>query len=146
MAESATLSITKQFSITVGDDEYKMDAGSTVTAIGNAVKRQVTVPTASEVELLKIGASVAAGTLTDAKFCIIYNVDDTNTCRVRVEDTSGHTADFKLESGQAFDLYNTKINVSETGAAFASYSDWDTISAQFDVADGELIIFAGESC
>jgi len=145
MANSATLSITKQYSITLGTDEYKLDAGSTVTAVANVTKRQVTVPTASEKDILSVDTTgIAPGTLTDLTALIVVNIDTTNTCRLRVADTGGFTFDVKLQPGQSFDLYNTKLSVHATEGAFSAYSDINTVSAQFDTADGELIVFAGE--
>ncbi len=143
----ATLSITKQYYVTLDSGkEFKLDSSSLVTNLGEVMEREVKVPTASEVTLILIGAAIAAGQLTDIKFFVIVNEDDTNTCRVRLEDTGGHTIDVLLQPGQSWDVYNTKINASETGAAFASFSDIDTISAQFDTADGIVSIMAGESC
>ena len=146
MADSATLSITHQLSITIGEDEYKLDSSATITGVGNAVKRQVTVPTASEVDLLKVAATVAEGTLTDISFLVVQNVDDTNFCRLRVAEAGGETYDVKIPAGLYHVLWNTKINSEDAEGAFAAFSDWDMIAAQFDTADGELIIFAGEPC
>jgi len=143
----ATLSIEKKYSITLDSGrEFILDAGGSVSNVGEVAQREFKVPTGSEVEVLTIGATVGAGQLTDLKFMVLVNQDDTNTCRIRLKDTGGDTADFNLQPGQAFDVYNTDLNVSESAAAFASFSTIDTISAQFDTADGILGVYAGEAC
>ena len=143
----ASLVITKQYNITLDSgEEYKLDASSSVNNVGEATKRDFKIPTASEVTILLVGASVAAGQLTDLKYFVVHNTDTTNWVRIRLEDTSGHTADFRLEPGQAMDIFNENISVSETGAAFSSFSDIDTISAQADSSDVVISTFAGEAC
>lgn len=146
MALSEPITIAFNATILLGTDEYKMEIAQTITGIGNVVKRQVTVPFGSEVDLLEVGAAVGPGGLTDISFLIIQNTNATNFCRVRIADTGAHTVDHRLDAGAFMILTNTKINVSATEGAFAVFTDWDTVSAQFDTADGELIIFAGEPC
>lgn len=143
----AQLSIIKNYTITLDSgEEYKMDANSTVDNVGEVLKRDVKVPTASEVTLLLVGAAVAAGQLTDVKFFVVQNNNTTNFVRIRIEDTSGDTYDIRLEPKQSMDLFNTKLSVSESGASFSAFADFDTISAQADTADVNVTIFAGEPC
>jgi hypothetical protein len=125
---------------------YTLDAGSTTQNIGEVIQRDTKVPFASEVTLLLIGAAIAAGQLTDIKAFIIKNVDDVNFVRIRFEDTGGHTVDHKLLPGDTYTVYNTQVSVSETGAAFASWSTIDTISAQADTGDVSVSILAAEPC
>jgi hypothetical protein len=142
----ATLSIENKFSVTLDSGtSYAVDLGGTVTNVGEVINRELEVPI-TEVTLLNIGATVAAGTLTDIKFCVIKNLDDTNFIRVRLEDTSGHTSDHKIAAGDYIVVFNTKLSVSETGAAFSAFSDIDTISAQADTSPCLVAVFAGESC
>ena len=142
----AVLSVTKQYSVTLDNGtEFSVDYSGTVSNVGEVINREMAIPT-SEVTLINIAAAVAAGTLTDLKFCFIKNFDATNFVRIRLEDTGGHTADLKLAPGESFDLFNTKINVSATGGAFASFSDIDTISAEADTASCIVGIFAGQPC
>lgn len=142
----AILSIENKYSVTLeSGTSYAVDLGGTVTNVGEVINREMAIPT-SEVTLLNVGAAVAAGTLTDIKFCVIKNLDDTNFIRVRLEDTSGHTSDHKIAAGDHLPIFNTKLNVSETGAAFASFSDIDTISAQADTSECLIALFAGQSC
>lgn len=142
----AQLVVEKRYSITLDSGEaYNMDANSTVENVGEAVKRDVKVPT-SEVTILLIGAAPAAGQLTGIKFFVVQNNDTTNFAIIRLEDTGGHTVDLKLEPGQSMDLFNDKVSVDETGGAFSAFSDIDTISATADTADVVLTTFAGQSC
>ncbi len=142
----ATLQITKQFSITTDTGkEVALDASTTVENVGEVISRDVKVPT-SESTLLLVGAAVAAGQLTDIKFFTIHNTDQNNFIRLRLEDTGGATSDHKILAGSSMDFYNADLSVSETGAAFASFSTLDTISAEADTADVIVSILAGESC
>ena len=143
----ADLIITKQYEITLDSGKVvKLDAGTSVSNVGEVMDREVLVPTASEITLVLVGAARAAGQLTDIKFFVVKNLDTVNTVRIRVEDTSGHTYDELLEPGASKDIFNTNLSVSETGAAFSSYSTVDTISAQANVADVSVSIVAGEAC
>ena len=142
----ATLQITKQYSVTLDSGkEISLDASTTVENVGEVMSREVKVPT-SEVTTVLIGSPVAAGQLSDIKFCVIPNLDTDNFVRIRLEDTGGNTSDFKILPGKSLDIYNSDLSVSETGAAFVSFSTIDTISAQADTADVIISIMAGESC
>jgi len=145
---ASTLSVEKKYTITLDNNRgsYELDAGTTVTNVGEVIRRDTKVEFAAEATLVLVGALRAAGQLTDIKFFVIKNNDDTNFVRLRLEDTSGHTVDHKILPGDSFDVFNTKLSVSETGVAFASFSDIDTISAQADTADVNVSIFAGEPC
>lgn len=143
----ATLSVTKKYEITLDSGKVvKLDAGTSVSNVGEVMDREVLVPTASEITLVLVGAARAAGQLTDVKFFVIQNLDTVNTVRLRIEDTGAHTYDVLIEPGGSYDLYNTSLNVSETGVAFSSFSTVDTISAQANVADVLVSVVAGESC
>jgi len=143
----ATLTVDKQYGITLGSGrQFSLNASGAVNNVDEVISREAKVPSASQVTLVLIGALVAAGQMKDIKFCIIQNLDETNFIRLRLEDTGGHTVDIKLLPGDAFDVYNTKISVSETGAAFSGFSDIDTVSAQADTGDVNVAIFSGEPC
>ena len=142
----ATLTATKQYSIT--DDngtEFSVDFSGTVANVGEVINRTMLIP-ASEVTVINIAAAVAAGTLTDIKFLLLKNYDETNFVRIRLEDTGAMTADIKLAPGETFDLYNTKLSVHATGGAFSAFGDIDTVSAQADTAACKLGVFAGQPC
>lgn len=142
----ATLQIENKYSITLDDGtEYALDLGTTVTNVGEVISRNMLIPT-SEVTLINIAGTVAAGTLTDIKFCVIKNLDDTNFVRIRLEDTGALTSDHKILPGKFLVIFDTKLSVSETGASFAAFGDIDTISAEADTADCQIAIMAGEPC
>ena len=142
----ATLSIDNKYSVTLDSGtSYSVDLGDTITNIGEVINREMAIPT-SEVTVINIGATVAAGTLTDIKFCVIKNLDDTNFIRVRLEDTGALTSDHKLAAGDHLVIFNTKLSVHATGGAFAAFGDIDTISCQADTAECLISVLAGESC
>ena len=145
MPTTGVMTITKDYTVTIGTDETKVQAASTVT-LANVIKRLLTVPTASEVEIFNVAATVGAGTVTDMGIMLVQNRHATDTCRIRVSISGGLTFDIPLKAGQAFDLYSIEFNVSETEAAFVSYSNLETISAQFATTDGELLVVTGEDC
>lgn len=142
----ATLSIENKYSVTLDSGtRYAIDLGNSVTNVGEVINREMAVPT-SEVTLINVGATVAAGTLTDIKFCVIKNLDDTNFIRVRLEDTGAMTSDHKIAAGDHLVVFNTKLSVHATGGAFSAFGDIDTISAEADTAECLVAVFAGESC
>ncbi len=145
---ASTLSVEKKYTITLDNNRgsYELDAGTTVTNVGEVIRRDTKVEFAAESTLVLVGALRAAGQLTDIKFFVIKNNDDTNFITLSLKDTGGDTVYHKVLPGDSFDIYNTKLNVSETGVAFASFADIDTISAQADTGDVDVSIFAGEPC
>lgn len=141
------MTITKEFGVTLEDgSKFDLNASTQVTNVGEVIRRNVQVPTGSEVTLVLIGAAVAAGQLTDIKSLQLVNLDDTNFVRIRFEDTGAHTVDHKLLPGDAIEIYNTQISVSETGGAFSAFSTIDTVSAQADTGAVNVALFASEPC
>ena len=142
----AILNIENKLAVTLDSGtSYAVDLGGTVTNVGEVINIEMAVPI-TEVELIKIGATVGAGTLTDIKFCVIKNLDDTNFIRVRLEDTGAMTSDHKIAAGDSLTIFNTKLSVAATGGAFSAFGDIDTISAQADTSPCLVAVFAGESC
>lgn len=142
----ATFQVTKKYSVTLeSGKEISLDASSTVENIGEVIDRDVKIPV-TEATVLLIGAAIAAGQMTDVKLFVIHNTDQTNFITISLKDTGGSTVYHKLPAGQAFDIFNTKIDVSETGAAFSSFSDIDTISAQADTDPVIVTLISAESC
>lgn len=94
--------------------------------------RIMNIPTGSEVTVVQFASAVAAGTFIsgDMKYLQIINKDTVNYCRIRVKKNGGDTFDIKLDAGQPFIMSNVKETVSETAAAFATFEDADSISAQ----------------
>jgi len=142
----ATVTIENKVSVTLDSGtSYTLDAGTTVQSVGEVINREMLIPT-SEVTVINIGATVAAGTLTDIKFCVIKNLDATNFVRIRLEDTGALTSDHKLAPGDFITIFNTKLSVHATGGAFSAFGDIDTISAQADTAACQISVMAGEPC
>jgi hypothetical protein len=127
-------------SVTIGTTTYNLTVSESITLTDdNVVHQTLSVPT-SEVDLATIGAVGPAG-LSDLAFLLVVNRDGTNFIRLRLEDTGGHTADFKVPAGQSLMIKTKDINVSATGGAFASFSSIDTIAAQADTASCDVEIF-----
>lgn len=135
----ADLTNTNSSTVTINGTAYSIAVSETISLTDdNAVQQVVTVPT-SETQIAGVGA-VGAGSLADVKFGIIVNRDGTNFIRLRLADTSGHTADVKLLAGEYFVIHNRSLNVSTTEGAFSSFSSIDTISAQADTASCDVEI------
>ena len=141
---TGTLTIATTATLTIGTTEYNLSKSHDVVNVTNSANRRVTVPFASEVELIKIGASVAAGQLTKIDALYIINQDAVNFVRIRFEDTGAHTYDVKLKAGESHLIWSVDTNVSETGVAFAAFSSIDTIAAQADTADVDVEFLAVE--
>lgn len=137
----ADVTISNSATVTIGGTTYSIAVNETITLTDdNAVQQVVTVPT-SETQIAGVGA-IGAGSLTDVKYGVIVNRDGTNFVRVRLADTSGHTADFKLLAGEYFVIHNRELNVSTTEGAFSAFSDIDKIETQADTAacDVEILL------
>lgn len=139
-----TLTSTVQVSLTLGSTEYNLSSAASVVDVSAAVNQVVSVPFATEIEIFKVGATPGPGQLTNIDYIAIMNRNATNSCRIRIAKSGAETVDFKILPGDTKLLYTKDISVSETGVAFAAYVDIDTISARFDIADGELEYIAGQ--
>lgn len=143
----ANLSIEEKYTITLDNGRsYELDASTVITNVGEVIQRDTKVEFAAESTLITVGALRAAGQLTDIKFFVIKNNDETNFLRLRLEDTSGFTVDHVVLPRCSLKICDKRISVSETGAAWVSFSDIDTVSAQADTADVNVSIIAGEPC
>jgi hypothetical protein len=133
-----TVSITETLDIN-GTDQ----GGTNQVTIANVKefdKRIVRVPFGSEVNLLTYGTAVGSGQVvrSNIAYLRITNKDDTNFIRIRAIETSGATADIKLEAGKSFMLHNGKLSGDDSGGAFSAYADIDNIAAQADTADVDI--------
>ena len=91
-----------------------------------------------------LGTAVAAGTYikTDVKYIRLTNKDDTNFITIGLLDTGAKSAYLKLEAGQTFTFYNDDLECDDdSGAAFSTFNEIDTINAQADTASCDLEIF-----
>lgn len=100
-----------------------------------------TVGTAAEETILDQTMLGLAGAL-DFDGVFIINKDDTNFVRIRLADTGAHTVDFRLDAGEFMVFWNRGINVSTTEAAFAAFTNIDTIVAQADTASVDVKVVA----
>ena len=119
------------------------DVNESVTVSSNTEgdANTVNIVTGAEVTILDAGKIETGGAL-DFDGVFIINKDDTNFIRLRLADTGAHTVDFKLEAGRFMFFWNTDINVSTTEAAFAAFTQIDTIIAQADTAAVDVQIVA----
>ena len=136
----ADLTNTLTSSVTIGTTEHSLTVSETITLTDdNVVHQTLSIPT-SETDIGKAG-SVQPGGLTDLKYAMIVNRDATNFVRLRVKDDGAHAFDIKLKAGEFAVIHSRELNVSATSAAFASFSNLDTIAAQADTATCDVEIF-----
>lgn len=114
---------------------------TTVSANTEGYSDTKTVGTAAEETILDQTMLGLAGAL-DIDGIFIINKDDTNFVRIRLADTAAHTVDFRLDAGRFMFFWNRGINVSTTEAAFAAFTNIDTIVAQADTAAVDVKIVA----
>jgi hypothetical protein len=140
---AGTLVVELTTTLSLNNETFNTSNKLTITNIDQADKRILSIPSASEVEIVNFSTGVGAGTFVGAnvKYLQIVNKDSANFVRIRVAKTAGETFDIKLEAGKAFVLGNNKESVSETEAAFVSFVDIDSISAQADTADVDIEYF-----
>lgn len=131
---AADFTVTTTVEGILSGNTYSVTNTATISGVTNVINRTVTIPT-SQVDILTIGATVGAGGVTSLNTMLIVNKDSTNFIRVRLEDTGGATSDQKVEAGRAILINNDDLSVSETGAAFAAFSDIDTVAIEADTAD-----------
>ena len=140
---AGTLVVELTTTLTLNTETFNTSNKLTINNIDQADKRILSIPFASEVEIVNFSTAVGAGTFVGAnvKYLQIVNKDSANFVRIRVAKTAAQTLDIKLEAGKAFILGNNKESVSETEAAFVSFVDIDSISAQADTADVDIEYF-----
>lgn len=126
--------ITQTVAYTEGAETRTVTFSKTISSVSQSMNRLVDVPTA-EVELATLtSAVVGKGQSESFNFFSLVNRDDTNFIRLRIFETGGDTADFKLEPGDWFTIWNSKLEVNTAQGAFAAFVDWDTIALQADTA------------
>ena len=113
----------------------------TVSANTEGYVKTLSVDTAAERVILDSTNIDSMGALSfDGVF--IINKDDTNFVRIRLADTGLHTVDLQLDAGRFLFFWNRGISVSTTEAAFAAFTNIDTIVAQADTASCDVQIVA----
>ena len=119
-----------------------ISASVTISSNTEGYNNTINVGTGSEVTLLD-SSNIDTGGNLDFDGVFIINRDDTNFVRLRLADTGAHTVDFQLDPGEFMFFWNRSINVSTTEAAFAAFTNIDTIKAQADTlaCDVQIIAF-----
>lgn len=102
--------------------------------------RIMTIPSSSEVTIMNFASAVAAGTFIrgEVKHLQIANLDAVNYARIRVAKSGTYAFDIRLDPGKIFMMGNAKEYATSAGAAFVTFADADSISAQADSAPVDI--------
>ncbi len=138
----ADLKYSVTWQIAVNGKTYQNDFNATISALVDADQRDVTVPFATQVDLLKVAATVGAGQFTAIKGLILINNDAVNDVRIRVAKAGADTADINLAPGTFTALWNQDL--STAGGAFAAFVAWDEVNAQASIAAVSLTMLVVE--
>lgn len=143
---AATLTVTVTESISLNGKDQGATNSFTVSSI-NEVFKQIVTATTSQTAFLKFGSAASAGTLirSDVSYMRITNLDDTNYVTLGLSDDSGDTAYVKIEKGQSVIVGGTdegpEVEVSTSGAAWAAWSNVDTLTLQANTASVDVEVF-----
>jgi len=130
------------------------DRGSVLTkdisSITETFHRILDVGTASAQTILQMDATAAnsaGGTLltSNVKYFRITNLDATNYVAITIQNDSTEEYMVKLEAGQSYVLFNSKIDANAAGdasSAAGNLTDIDNILAQANSASCQVEIFA----
>lgn len=129
---ASNLTVTISTQITLNGQQINSTNELIIPSINEYDKRIMSIPTATEVTVVAFATGVAAGTFIsgDLKYLQITNKDVVNYARIRVKKNGADTFDTRLDPGQSFIMGNVLESVSATGAAFATFQNMDSISAQ----------------
>tara|TARA_R100000152_G_C6746045_1_gene169637 strand:+ start:321 stop:776 length:456 start_codon:yes stop_codon:yes gene_type:complete len=143
---ASNLSIKVKEDITLNGVKYAYESEQTISSINMISQRIVRVPTSVKT-VLSFGTVIGAGTFhnSDVKYIRVTNLDDTNYITLGLMDTDADTAYLKIGKGESMVFYNTSVEVATNGAAWASWSDFDTINAQANSAAVDIEIFVASS-
>ena len=127
--------VTLGVTLTLAGKTFDVSYAKTLSSCTRADRNIVPVPT-SEIGLVQLTAAgdIGIGKFSDFDGFFVANRDDTNFVRIRIVKTGADTVDFKLEAGQFMILWNKKMDVNTTEAAFAAFVDLDTVYVQADTA------------
>ena len=142
VASSATVTISE--GLTIGNVDRGASHTRTIENISEIDRRVLTIPSASEIDILSVGTSNGQGTFirSNIRYIRITNYDNTNFVRIRVSRTSHDTFDLKLPAGATFMISTGDISANSSGSSFSSFDEWDVISAQSDTADVDIELVA----
>ena len=141
---SATLTVPHTEALTLNGVDRGVTNTFTVGSINEVDHRIMTCLHSGLQTVAVLGTAVAAGTYikTDVKYIRLTNKDDTNFITIGLLDTGAKSAYLKLEAGQTFTFYNDDLECDDdSGAAFSTFNEIDTINAQADTASCDLEIF-----
>ena len=141
----ATMTVTITEAITLNGSAMGATNALSLPSIGEIITRIMSVPSASEIKIMSLGAAAAAGVLDRAKlkYLRITNLDNSVEARIRIADTdSNEMADFKLLPGHSFLLGQAVISAQVGAGAFSAWEDIEDISAQGISADVDIEIYA----
>ena len=138
---SADMTVTSTVAGTFKGEARSIQNVYTASNINEMTDRKMTVPTGSLIELIKFGTANGSGryTRSNVDYVQATNLDDVNFVRIRVSDTGSHTYDIKLAAGKTVHI-PLDMNVSETEAAFVSFSSVDKIEAEADTSEVDIEI------
>jgi hypothetical protein len=130
------------------------DRGSVLTkdisSITETFHRILDVGTATAQTILQMDATAAnsaGGTLltSNVQYFRITNLDTTNYVAITIQNDSTEEYMVKLDAGQSYILFNSKIDANAAGdasAAAGNLTDIDNILAQANTASCQVEIFA----
>lgn len=129
---ASTLQVAITTQITLNGNVRNTTNELSIANINEYDSRIMTIPSATVATVVAFGTAVAQGTFIrgDLKWLQITNLDAVNYARIRVTKASGATFDQRLDAGKTFLMGNTFESVSESGAAFSTFQDADSVTMQ----------------
>lgn len=134
-------------SLTLGGKNFDTEFSKTISNVTRADRNIVPVITASEQEIIQLFSGISAigkGSFADFDAFAIMNRDDTNFVRIRWSEDGADTVDMRLDPGEFMMLWNSKLEVNTTEAAFGAFVDFDNVSMQADTATVDIEYIAIE--
>lgn len=136
----SNLTVTISTQITLNGQPRNTENQLVIEDINEYDSRIMSIPSSSEVTVIALGTAVAAGTFIrgDMKYFQVTNLDSVNYARIRMKKNGADTFDVRVDAGKSFIIGNPKLNVSASAAAFVTFVDADSISAQADTAPVDI--------
>ena len=131
--------VTLTVTLSLGGKTFDISYSKTLSSCTRADRNIVPIPFATEVEMIELfAAAIDKGTFTDFDGFFVMNRDNTNFVRIRWSQNGGDTVDMRLDPGEFMILWNSKLEVNTTEAAFGAFVDFDTVSIQADTAEVDI--------
>lgn len=146
LVDCATLTLTVNEDVKLNGQQVGSKVVQTISGINEASRRIMTVPT-SEVEILALSSSAAAGTYvtSNLQYIRVTNLDDTNFVRLTFSSTGGNRYDVKLPANRTGMWTSPSISGSDSGASFGSFVDFDSMKAAADTAAVDIELFVAST-